>query len=68
MTAVKVKRKYNQRDNEATKKKVARCGHVTKIARYFECENCKPELEEDDEYPENIYFTSNYELEDEEVS
>lgn len=44
----KVKRKYVKRSDAVANFRKSRCGHVSKIGRYFYCEECKPELESDD--------------------
>lgn len=44
----KIKRKYAKRDDAMTKPKLAKCGHPSKEARYFQCEDCLPVLPSDD--------------------
>lgn len=52
---IKQKRKYDDEWHVNSSKRKARCGHFTKIGRYFLCENCQPILEEETDYN---YFDS----------
>jgi hypothetical protein len=47
---IKTKRKYEKRDEFVASVRKAKCGHVSKIGRYFKCEVCQPELPDDDDY------------------
>ena len=51
------KRKYVQRDDSATLPRLARCGHVSKIGRFFKCEKCLEILPEEDEHPDMTYHS-----------
>jgi len=42
-----MKRKYIKKDIAPVTKRVSRCGHVSKLGRYFSCEACTPILEDD---------------------
>lgn len=46
-TPVKAKRKYQKRSEVEGSVRKARCGHISKQGRYFNCENCVPELPSD---------------------
>lgn len=63
---VKAKRKYDDEYHAMSTKRVAKCGHVTKIGRYFKCEKCQPDLESDDGDLTYFQFTDGRDGEDEE--
>lgn len=44
----KVKRKYVKRGDEVANYRLAKCGHMSKLGRYFKCESCLEELPSDD--------------------
>ena len=52
---VKQKSKYDDEWHVNSTKRIAKCGHPTKEGRYFQCENCKPNLEEETDWN---YFDS----------
>lgn len=42
-------RKYENVYHELSLKRVARCGHLSKEGRWFQCEDCQPILPSDDD-------------------
>lgn len=42
------KKMYVSKNHTSTDKRVARCGHISKIGRWFKCERCVKDLSEDD--------------------
>lgn len=45
----RTKRRYQKRDEFVNSVRKARCGHISKLGRYFRCESCQPELPSDDD-------------------